>query len=352
MAGFLVLQIPLMYPNSLEMKKLLHCFCILFLAIPVVAAQSGGDDKKITTEAYIQQWGATAVRNMKQYGIPASITLAQGILESGSGNSYLAKKGNNHFGIKCHSDWKGKTMYHDDDAKGECFRVYLSAAASFEDHSLFLKNKRRYAFLFDYKPDDYKAWAKGLKKAGYATNPKYPKLLIGIIERYQLDAYDKGKVKLTAPEEEPKEVAPVVENEAPALDEETGTTVITLSRSMVEGTNGINTTVAKAGDSPQKVADAFDMALWQIKKYNDVGTFYDFEDGEKIYLQPKRRRNCDIKNYTVGDSVDLRAISQEVGVKQKHILRLNRMEDAKEIKPGATLSVCKKVKREGGFSLF
>src|SRR5690606_3896602 len=119
-----------------------------------------------------------------------SITLAQGMLESGNGNSKLAKEDNNHFGIKCHSDWNGKKFYQDDDAKDECFRVYKNPEESFIDHSDFLVNRSRYAFLFELKPTDYKAWAKGLKEAGYATNPKYPELLIKIIEDNNLQQYD------------------------------------------------------------------------------------------------------------------------------------------------------------------
>ena len=132
---------------------------------------------------------------MKKYRIPASITLAQGILESGIGEGRLAVIGNNHFGIKCHKKWKGKKMYHDDDKKGECFRLYKSPELSYRDHSIFLSTRSRYDFLFDLKITNYKSWAKGLKKAGYATDPKYPKKLISLIERYRLDRFDKGKSK-------------------------------------------------------------------------------------------------------------------------------------------------------------
>ena len=132
---------------------------------------------------------------MKSYDIPASITLAQGILESGMGDSRLATQANNHFGIKCHKEWRGKRIYHDDDEKGECFRVYKDPRTSYRDHSLFLTTRSRYDFLFDYKKHDYKSWAKGLKKAGYATDPKYPDKLISLIERYRLDRYDLKKRK-------------------------------------------------------------------------------------------------------------------------------------------------------------
>ena len=147
------------------------------------------------TLKYIKKYAPIAVREMHKYKIPASITLAQGILESGSGRGRLATKSNNHFGIKCHTSWKGARVYHDDDAKGECFRKYQYVATSYKDHSLFLKNRSRYRFLFNLRKNDYKAWARGLKKAGYATDRKYPKKLIKIIQDYKLYEFDKFKKK-------------------------------------------------------------------------------------------------------------------------------------------------------------
>ena len=166
------------------MKKFL---LILLIISPVLlVAQS-------KTESYISKYSSVAIDEMEKYSIPASITLAQGILESGNGESRLATEGNNHFGIKCHSNRNGKTIIEDDDEKGECFRKYEKVADSYRDHSLFLTERGRYSFLFEYKKSDYKKWAKGLKKAGYATNPNYPTLLIDLIERYELYTYDKGE---------------------------------------------------------------------------------------------------------------------------------------------------------------
>ena len=145
--------------------------------------------KILNTEDYVKFYSNIAMDEMIQFGIPASITLAQGILESGAGKGRLAVQANNHFGIKCH-DWNGKKIYHDDDEKQECFRKYDNPEYSYRDHSLFLSNRARYSFLFDLKKDDYKQWAKGLKKAGYATDPKYPQKLIDLIQRYQLYKYD------------------------------------------------------------------------------------------------------------------------------------------------------------------
>ena len=145
--------------------------------------------KIINTEDYVKFYSNIAMDEMIQFGIPASITLAQGILESGAGKGRLAVQANNHFGIKCH-DWNGKKIYHDDDEEQECFRKYDNPEYSYRDHSLFLSNRSRYSFLFNLKKDDYKQWAKGLKKAGYATDPKYPQKLIDLIQRYQLYKYD------------------------------------------------------------------------------------------------------------------------------------------------------------------
>ena len=144
-------------------------------------------------DSYVAAFSIVAIEEMKMYDIPASISLAQGILESGMGYSRLAVDANNHFGIKCHSEWEGKRIYHDDDEKGECFRVYKDPRTSYRDHSLFLTSRSRYNLLFDLKIDDYKGWAKGLKKAGYATDPKYSNKLINLIERYSLDRFDTKK---------------------------------------------------------------------------------------------------------------------------------------------------------------
>ena len=159
-----------------------------------------------STREYIQEFSEIAQYEMRAFGIPASITLAQGILESGSGKGALTLKTNNHFGIKCHTGWQGEYDLHDDDAKGECFRKYNHPMYSFRDHSIFLASRSRYQFLFDYRIDDYKKWANGLRKAGYATDKKYPQKLIALIERYDLEAYDKevvrsGVKKLREPKE-------------------------------------------------------------------------------------------------------------------------------------------------------
>ena len=164
------------------MKLILTSVGVL-LTLAVHSNVGSNTHQKLTKNDYVEQWKSVAIQQMKEHKIPASITLAQGILESASGNSDLAVKGKNHFGIKCHG-WTGEKMYMDDDAEGECFRVYSSANESYTDHSLFLNKYDRYAFLFDLELSDYKEWAHGLKKAGYATNPQYPQLLINLIEEF------------------------------------------------------------------------------------------------------------------------------------------------------------------------
>lgn len=160
---------------------------------------------------YIERFKGIAIEEMQKSGIPASITLAQGLLESGNGNSLLAKEANNHFGIKCHGGWTGKTILKDDDAADECFRVYNSPEESYRDHSEFLKRKR-YAFLFELDRNDYKGWAYGLKEAGYATNPRYPELLINLIERYNLDRYDRGETQIAKIKREDRVLEQIAEN--------------------------------------------------------------------------------------------------------------------------------------------
>lgn len=183
------------------MRKLQLLFGILVLSLqscsiikkPFVFTARVNTNNEV--RSYIKTYAPIAQDEMREFGIPASITLAQGILESGAGKSTLARKSNNHFGIKCHTGWDGRTVLHDDDAKDECFRVYNSPRESYRDHSLFLTRRNRYSFLFNYRPRDYKAWAKGLKKAGYATDRKYARRLVAYIKAYDLKSYDKVRFR-------------------------------------------------------------------------------------------------------------------------------------------------------------
>lgn len=209
-------------------------------------------------EIYINQFKNIAIREMNNTGIPASITLAQGILESGSGNSKLAKEANNHFGIKCTSDWAGKTIFEDDDNKDDCFRVYKSAEESFRDHSEFLKRKR-YAPLFELEKNDYRGWAIGLKTAGYATNPKYTDLLISLVERYNLNRFDQeenGKIQLAKEEKIVKEPA----NNIPK-EKMTPETKKTVAMKIYE---------VKLGDTLVSVSKQFMLGVEDLKRLNEL----------------------------------------------------------------------------------
>ena len=261
-------------------------------------------------EAYIKKYKGVAIREMKKHGIPASITLAQGILESGSGKSYLAREGNNHFGIKCHEDWKGKRIYHDDDAKNECFRSYKDPDESFRDHSEFLTTRSRYAFLFDESPTDYKAWAKGLKKAGYATNRKYPQLLIDLIEKYDLHKYDlkgyKEDADLDTTAVEPEFVINPFQ--------------VNLSKNLVKYVE------VKEGDTYESIAAQAEVRVHKLLKYNDLAFDSKIQVGDKVYIQPKKRRaTLENEYYTVQQGETMYSISQQFGIRLRYLYKWNDM---------------------------
>lgn len=285
----------------------------LLLGFIVQNAFSQPAERQISRIQYVDMWKDVAIQHMNEYGIPASITLAQGILESANGNSALAKYANNHFGIKCH-DWEGEGYYKDDDKKDECFRRYFSASESYKDHALFLKHRGRYSFLFDLKVNDYKGWAKGLKKAGYATNPKYPQLLIKIIEDLELYQYDEMNF---VPSIDNKTIA---HNKAvdkkPALVEKN-------QHKVLEHKTKRKYIKAQAGDTYYKLAQEFDMGMWQFYKYNDLGKRDVLIPGEIIYLQPKRNKAPKSKPYYRANGETLREISQTEGIKLKKLLKYN-----------------------------
>lgn len=228
---------------------------ILILLLSILPILLFADD----TDAYIKKYRKIAIKEMRRYGVPASITLAQGILESGNGKSRLAKKGRNHFGIKCTSDWNGRTIKEDDDKKDECFRRYRKVKHSYRDHSEFLTNKKRYEFLFEYDKKDYKAWANGLKKAGYATNPNYPTLLINLIEKYDLDKYDKRGARRAIRKEDRSLESQKIRN----LEEDK------------------NLYIVEKGDTMYSIAKKFNISIEELKKLNNKKS-NDLFVGEKI----------------------------------------------------------------------
>lgn len=284
------------------MKRYLITVLTIFVCL---ALQAQTRNKQY--EDYIKKYRELAVDEMKKYHIPASITLAQGLLESGAGQSTLARKSNNHFGIKCGSDWNGKTVSHDDDARGECFRAYKHPKQSYEDHSKFLAGRPRYASLFKLKITDYKGWARGLKKAGYATNPRYADQLIEIIELYDLDKYDK-KGGLKWMKENPNPHQPYIANDLVYI-------------------------VVRAGDSWKSISKEFDISQSKLRKYNDLYKGYILQVGDILYLEKKNKKAG--KEHIVhvlraGES--MYSISQKYGIRLKNLYKLNKM-DAEDPAP-------------------
>lgn len=252
-------------------------------------------------ENYIKQYRDIAVQEMKRYHIPASITLAQGLLESGAGQSTLARKSNNHFGIKCGGDWTGRTVSHDDDAWGECFRAYKHPKESYEDHSKFLAGRPRYAGLFKLSITDYKGWARGLKKAGYATNPRYADQLIGIIELYDLHRYD-TKDGLKWMKQNPNPHQPYV-------------------------ANGLLYIVVRAGDSWKSISKEFDISQSKLRKYNDLYKGYALQEGDILYLEKKNRKAPkDHIVHVLRSGESMYTVAQKYGIRLKNLYKLNKMQ--------------------------
>lgn len=318
------------------MWKSLLFFVVLFS----VANHAIAEEPKSSAADYIQKWHKEAISQMVKYKVPASITLAQGLLESGNGNSRLATQANNHFGIKCHSDWKGPTMKEDDETKNECFRKYDSAEQSFEDHSIFL-TKKRYEPLFQLKISDYKGWAHGLKKCGYATNPKYPQLLINLIEQYDLTKYDDEGLKHiknnTTPDKKTDSKKPNKSNNKSSNPDTRKEITLSNSRAIDLSENNIKFIIAKDGDSPESIAKDLEMAAWQISKYNDLHIGH-LEPGDRVYIQPKRNK-AKTPFHTVEAGDTLWKISQKYGIKLKKLIKLNNTTVETPIKIGSKIKL-------------
>jgi len=287
-------------------------------------------DSTKTPEQYLNTYKDLAVAEMKRTGIPASITLAQGLLESGCGNSRLARQANNHFGIKCKSGWTGRTVTEDDDEAQECFRAYDRAEDSYKDHSDFLVCQQRYAFLFKIAPTDYKSWAYGLKQAGYATDPKYPDMLINNIEKYGLYQYDNGNKQVPPP------IAILSPKKKEPKHQETSKNFHS------EGThlqyNDIKAYITQAGDNFATVADAHNMMRWEIRKYNDLLSNEELKPGMVIYLKPKHRKAKE-EYHTVQAGEGMYYISQLHGIKLRLLYKWNRMAEGQEPAVGEKLSL-------------
>ena len=294
----------------------------------------------MSREDYVKTYSDLAMKEMARVGIPASITLAQGILESNNGNSTLATKGNNHFGIKCH-DWTGKKIYHDDDKKHECFRSYGSAYESYMDHSQFLSTRSRYASLFELKPHDYRGWAKGLKKAGYATASKYADLLIKIIEENELYRFDVFVLNGEMDSETGGEKKKGRDDESDGKNEVPGNAYNTSRDVMVN--NKIEYIVVQPGDTPESIRKEMDLYANELYRYNNLYKGEELNPGQIIYLQPKRRkaaRGNEIHVVKPGET--MYDISQIYGVKLDRLYQMNRMTEGAQPLEGSEVYLRRK----------
>ncbi|MBN3035869.1 MAG: glucosaminidase domain-containing protein [Bacteroidales bacterium] len=287
---------------------------------------SQAPERRITKEEYIQMYKDISIEEMVVYKIPASITLAQGILESAHGNSELARNANNHFGIKCHLEWDGKTYIMDDDARNECFRKYNDPYDSYRDHSLFLTTRERYAGLFKLDISDYRAWAHGLKKAGYATNPDYPQLLINIIEEFKLFGYDR-MVTEEGYTYKPDQSTSREERFNPRNRNTTDFEEVSPGPAgrKIFLNNNIKFIYAKKGDTFFSIAQDFAIYTWQIYKYNDLDKNDPICKGQMIYLERKKNRSESTGYHVVQPGDSMYEISQQYGVKLKRLLKYNEL---------------------------
>lgn len=375
------------------MKRLISMVWGVLLSAILLSVPGGMAMAQAPQEQYIKKWAPTAVKEMYRSGVPASITLAQGLLESRWGQSALAAEGNNHFGIKCHNDWKGKTMKVDDDAKGECFRVYDSAEESFQDHSDFLRYRDRYKFLFDLKPTDYKGWAYGLKKAGYATAPTYAESLIKYIEKYKLYEYDtltaaeaealansyeesvdvkdsgssvkpskssSGKVSSAKSSRAARRAARRSKKHS-SLAEEIDYGHLPASPLSIEepkkitsgryeevqfslhreaySKNGVPFVTSIDGETYSSIAKSYDLTLREILRFNDLSGERELKPGTIVYLQTKKNRSeKGLDKYIVGsDGESLWGICQRFGVKMSSVCKMNGFDENYQPREGDTI---------------
>lgn len=325
---------------------------ILFSFLLVISISAAQAQSPQAVTAYVERYKAIAIEEMKLYGIPASVTLAQGIHESGCGCSALALNSNNHFGIKCHNEWGGQTYHHDDDLPQECFRVYKCAEESFRDHSEFLKNRSRYASLFSLSPTDYRAWARGLKAAGYATNPRYPEIIIKLIEDYKLNQYDKSDGQPVTAKTETKDKSNEVDlikqsiiqsskTTAPSAPAPVSTAASNTSASIIKTSNanavcidfnkytsderyvnGTRALVYKKEVPLSFIAQKFNVSLQQLYAYNDMYPSDKFKDNDLIYLEGKKPESQYFQ-YEVSEGETMHDIAQKFAVQLSELIKRN-----------------------------
>ena len=318
------------------MKKVFLCSIAAFFIYTVFS-------QNITVQQYIEQHKDLAIREMKRMGIPAAITLAQGLLETENGNSDLVKKSNNHFGIKCKSSWTAEGVSHDDDAKGECFRTYKDAEGSYRDHSNYLRGQDRYAFLFKLDPKDYKGWAYGLKKAGYATNPRYPDILIKNIEENNLQQYtlaavnevpffDASKYK-SDPEE--KAFNEITKDKVSANKQANFVTATTSEKLTINGSKAIYET---KGRSLLAIATENNINLNKLLEYNDLQKDGLLEADQYIFLE-KKSKEGDKDFYIVQKNESLYIIAQKNGIRLQNLYEYNDLREDENIFEGSKLNL-------------
>ncbi|MDR2389555.1 MAG: glucosaminidase domain-containing protein [Tannerellaceae bacterium] len=300
------------------MKSTVLYFALVFVLF--LRSTNDPQNKIHSYENYIKQYCDLAIQQQKKYHIPASITLAQGLLESGAGQSELARKSNNHFGIKCHSEWKGEKVYYNDDFSNECFRKYKNVESSYEDHSAFLTGRIRYADLFKLDIKDYKGWAKGLQKAGYATNPAYANTLIKLIEDYQLYPYDSGGKAINKEKEE--KIMTKIIRILPSFRK--SPTPFVIKRSVYEE-HGLRYVYAEKDDNLEQLAEDTGLTINDLRKYNEVPEDFPLQKGDLIYLE-KKKTKADKPNYDhvvqIGES--MHSISQKYGIQLRRLYKINK----------------------------
>lgn len=337
-------------------KKPILLAGIILLALPLAAAaqQPARKGSRMTREEYIDRYKSIAVEQMERYGIPASITMAQGILESDCGNSTLSKSSNNHFGIKCKKNWTGARVYHDDDAKGECFRKYGSVEESYQDHADFLDQQPRYDSLFAYASNDYRSWARGLKAAGYATAPDYAQRLTRIIEEYELYLLDEDNgsslyssrrraeqdIQDGFADRSSVEVPVTVEAKIDPNDYRVAER--TYEGFSVYVNNRTHYIVAREGDTFARIARTFAVTERTLRKYNEAdprGTV-DPVQGERIYIERKQNKwQGNARQHTVREGETLFSLSQEYGIRMRKLARMNRLRPDARLTAGQTLKL-------------
>jgi LysM repeat protein len=315
------------------MKRFLLLFLLSFFSISILQSQSYTKSDIII---YISKYKNAAIKKMNEYKIPASITLAQGILESGAGTSELALNANNHFGIKCGGSWSGETYTKDDDTKDECFRKYPSIEDCYNDHSLFLKNNKRYASLFDNNADDYISWAKGLQDAGYATNPDYSKILVRVIEEYELYNYDKVTPRSNQPVVNQPVHIQTQGDDVVIIQGITYRPTTTQNDRKVYVNNHTRFVVAKANDSFSAIARDFFSDEAFLRRYNDLSKDAQLNEGDIIYIESKRSKG-EQDFHVVAQGETLWQISQVYAMKMKSLAKLNGLNTKDQPRVGENL---------------